>query len=64
MCIRDSSQVAVTLGYRAQAGAKMLYDFLTEALGPHDTGSVTRTVSAKAGPDHASQGTLLSLIHI
>ena len=28
------SQVATTLGYKAQAGAKMLYDFLTEALAP------------------------------
>jgi hypothetical protein len=34
------SQVATTLGYKAQAGAKMLYDFLTEALAPKETGSV------------------------
>jgi hypothetical protein len=34
------SQVATALGYRAQAGAKMLYDFLTEQLGPQETGSV------------------------
>src|SRR5580693_1616091 len=34
------SQVVVSLGYRAQAGAKMLYDFLTEKLARHDAGSV------------------------
>jgi hypothetical protein len=32
------SEVATSMGHRAQAGAKMLYDFLTEALGGHDTG--------------------------
>jgi hypothetical protein len=37
------SQVAVSLGYRAQAGAKMLYDFLTETLAPRDTGSLPRS---------------------
>src|ERR1700722_3949766 len=34
------SQVATTLGYKAQAGAKMLYDFLTEQLAPKETGSL------------------------
>jgi hypothetical protein len=34
------SQVAVAIGYRAQAGAKVLYDFLTEALAPKDTGAL------------------------
>jgi hypothetical protein len=38
-----SSQVAVALGHRAQAGAKMLYEFLTEQLGPGETGAVSRT---------------------
>jgi len=33
------SEFATSMGYRAQAGAKMLYDFLTEALASHDTGS-------------------------
>ena len=28
------SQAAVTIGHRAQAGAKMLYEFLNEQLGP------------------------------
>jgi hypothetical protein len=53
------SQVAVSLGYRAQAGAKMLYDFLTEALAPRDTGSVPRTASTKSAVDHGSQNTLI-----
>src|ERR1700692_2066608 len=39
------SQVAVSLGYRAQAGAKMLYDFLTEKLARRDAGSVVPTGS-------------------
>lgn len=34
------SQVAVAIGYRAQAGAKVLYEFLTEALAPKDTGTL------------------------
>lgn len=62
------SHVATELGYKAQAGAKMIYDFLTEALaskgvtknagrdtssgGPKVTGSLT------AGADNASQNTL------
>src|SRR3954470_4316376 len=37
------SQAAVAFGYKAQAGAKMLYEFLTEALAPGETGSVTTT---------------------
>src|ERR1700759_5522590 len=36
------SQLMVALGYKAQAGAKVLYDFLTEALAPKETGSVAR----------------------
>ena len=32
------SQLATTIGYRAQAGAKMLYELLTEALASHDAG--------------------------
>ena len=34
------SQTAVAIGHRAQAGAKMLYDYLNEHLGPSDTGTV------------------------
>jgi hypothetical protein len=62
------SQVAVSLGYRAQAGAKMLYDFLTEALAPKETGtlprgaaprgSVAKADPVKSSPDRASQNTL------
>ena len=70
-CIRQpdactvGSHVATELGYKAQAGAKMIYDFLTEALASKDaveghtpkeapkvTGSLTR------GADKASQNTL------
>ena len=55
------SQVAVSLGYRAQAGAKILYDFLTETLASHDSGSTSRTGSitkAAQTPVNASQNTL------
>lgn len=34
------SQVAVAFGYKAQAAAKLVYEFLTEKLGPAQTGSV------------------------
>jgi hypothetical protein len=66
-CIRQpdacsvGSQVAVSLGYRAQAGAKMLYDFLTEKLASHDGGSTSHTGSitkAAQTPVNASQNTL------
>lgn len=43
------SQAAAVLGQRAQAGAKMLYDFLTERYGPQATGSV-----ATGGPSSRS----------
>ncbi len=33
------SHVATQLGYKAQAGAKMLYDFLTERLASKETGT-------------------------
>ena len=58
------SQVAVSLGYRAQAGAKMLYDFLSEKLASHDagtlarTGSIAKTAQDKTLPVNASQNTL------
>ena len=50
------SQAAVAFGYKAQAGAKMLYDFLTDALAPAETGSVTPAGTRKA--DFRSQDTL------
>jgi hypothetical protein len=59
------SQVATTLGYKAQAGAKMLYDFLTDALAPKETGSVASSASHqgksamdKSAQDKSSQNTL------
>jgi hypothetical protein len=36
------SEFATSMGYRAQAGAKMLYDFLTETLASHETTSQVR----------------------
>jgi uncharacterized protein DUF5330 len=60
------SHVATTLGYKAQAGAKMLYDFLTEALAPKETGSLAgaagshpgKSATDKAPADKGSQNTL------
>jgi len=61
------SQVATAVGYRAQAGAKMLYDFLSETLASHETGAPHRGGSAIANAksaadrpfgDRASQSTL------
>ncbi len=60
------SQVATELGYKAQAGAKMLYDFLTEALAPKETGSLaeggvshsSKSAMAKSVPEKTSQNTL------
>jgi len=60
------SHVATSLGYRAQAGAKLLYDLLTDALAPRQTGSLAATSARggariptdKATPQQASQGTL------
>ena len=43
------SQVATAIGYRAQAGAKMLYEALTEAMGPRETGSIVNATSQKPG---------------
>jgi hypothetical protein len=62
------SQVATAIGYRAQAGAKVLYDALSEAMGPHETGSLasatsqktgnTKTASTKSAVGRTSQNTL------
>jgi hypothetical protein len=47
------SRLVVAMGYRAQAGAKMLYDFLTEAVAskdsPNDTGSLGNGSAAATG---------------
>src|SRR5882672_9712379 len=55
------SQAAVAIGQRAQAGAKMVYDFISERAAPRDTGSVTtkpRQVAAQVAPAARSQDTL------
>ena len=56
------SELATTLGYRAQAGAKILYDFLTDAMAPRETGSLAddgdKSPSANASPAPTSQSTL------
>ena len=44
------SQTAVAIGHRAQAGAKMIYDYLNEHLGPNDTGTVTNAATGKTIP--------------
>jgi Family of unknown function (DUF5330) len=53
------SQVATAIGYKAQAGARMLYHFLTESLGRRDreTAAAGKSGSDKAG-DKTSQNTL------
>jgi hypothetical protein len=51
------SQVATTLGYRAQAGAKMLYDVLSEALAPQES-TATKQPVEKSAIERASQSTL------
>jgi Family of unknown function (DUF5330) len=50
------SQVATAIGYRAQAGAKILYDVLSEAVAPRETGSLAggRSGTAKAAADKAA----------
>jgi hypothetical protein len=56
------SELATTMGYRARAGAKMLYDLLTEALAPRDTNTAAvetgRPALAKSSVERASQNTL------
>ena len=49
------SHVATELGQRAQAGARMLYEFLTKKLKPNDTGPTGRPAGSTAD---ASQNTL------
>ena len=55
------SQAAVAIGQRAQAGAKMVYDFISERAAPRDTGSITtkpRQVASQGAPAAKSQDTL------
>jgi hypothetical protein len=51
------SHLATTMGYRARAGAKMLYDFLSEALAQRETGSLGRDPNRSA-VQRSSQNTL------
>jgi hypothetical protein len=44
------SQTAVAIGHRAQAGAKMLYEYRNEHLGPNDTGTVVNAATGKSVP--------------
>jgi hypothetical protein len=50
------SQVATVIGERAQAGAKMLYEAFSDAMAPHDTGSLAGTTPQKAGITKTAQG--------
>jgi Family of unknown function (DUF5330) len=53
------SQAAVAIGQRAQAGAKMVYDFISERAAPRETGSVTaRQTRSQVAPAAKSQDTL------
>ena len=56
------SELATTIGYRAQSGAKMLYELLTEALAPREAGSLAghqdKPDLGKAALQPASQNTL------
>jgi len=59
-CVRQpdactvGSQLATVIGYKAQAGAKMLYDFLSEALAPHETGSLATGTPRRADAEKAA----------
>jgi hypothetical protein len=53
------SQAAVVFGQKAQAGAKMLYEFLSDAVAPSETGSITPAGAQKAEMGVKSQNTLL-----
>jgi Family of unknown function (DUF5330) len=52
------SQATVTLGQRAQAGAKMLYEFLSEQFGSDEPRPVRTTRSVPVPPPGPSQHTL------
>jgi len=62
------SQVATAIGYKAQAGAKMLYEVLSEAMAPRETGTVpsapprhaasTKAASERTAVERTSQSTL------
>jgi Family of unknown function (DUF5330) len=41
------TELASTMGHRARAGAKMLYDLLSEAMSPNETGSLGDAEAAR-----------------
>ena len=49
------SQMATAIGYKAKAGAKMLYDFLSEALASRETGSTANGTARAAGAKDAEK---------
>jgi hypothetical protein len=54
--MRVGSQVAGALGQRAQAGAKMLYEFLSEKFGSHDTASAGKSANSTLATQRAAKG--------
>ncbi|MEX0752400.1 MAG: DUF5330 domain-containing protein [Xanthobacteraceae bacterium] len=52
------AQAAVSFGYKAQAGAKMLYEFLTDSLAPVETGAITTASVGKYVSPGMFQNTL------
>ena len=52
------SQAATVLGQKAQNGAKMLYEFLSDRLAPNETGSVTAESTDRSAGTPRSQHTL------
>lgn len=65
-CVRQpeactiGSHAATTFGYKAQAGAKMLYEFLNDKLAPAETGSIPAGGVKKTAATARSQDTLRS----
>ena len=49
------SQAAVAIGQRAQAGAKMVYDFISERAAPRETGSIANRPTRQAAAQVVSQ---------
>ena len=51
------SQAAVEFGHKAQSGAKMLYELLSDRLGSNETGTVTKPADRAAHGAQPSQQT-------
>ena len=52
------AQAASVIGQRAQAGAKMVYEFISEKMVPAETGSVTAVKPANPAGTRSAQQTL------